>query len=44
VGALGFESAIYVLHRFQKKTRKTSKSDLELAARRYRDLVKELNG
>jgi len=34
--------AIYVLHCFQKKTEKTSKSDLDLGAKRYRDLVKEL--
>ena len=34
--------AIYVLHCFQKKTQKTSKSDLTLAAQRYRALVKEL--
>jgi phage-related protein len=34
--------AIYVLHCFQKKTEKTSKNDLDLAARRYRELVKEL--
>ncbi len=34
--------AIYVLHCFQKKTEKTSKSDLELAVKRYRDLLKEL--
>lgn len=27
--------AIYVLHAFQKKTRKTAKSDIDLAARRY---------
>lgn len=33
--------AIYVLHCFQKKTQKTSKADLDLAAKRYRDLVKE---
>ena len=37
-----FEEAIYVLHCFQKKTEKTSKTDLDLAAKRYRDLVKEL--
>jgi phage-related protein len=30
-----FAAAVYVLHAFQKKTRKTNKSDLELAARRY---------
>ena len=31
-----------VLHCFQKKTQKTSKADLDLAARRYRDLLQEL--
>ncbi|WP_175104943.1 type II toxin-antitoxin system RelE/ParE family toxin [Pararobbsia alpina] len=36
--------AIYVLHCFQKKTEKTAKCDLELAARRYRDLLKEVGG
>ena len=38
-----FEEAIYVLHCFQKKTQATGKADLDLAASRYRDLVKELN-
>ena len=38
-----FAAAIYVLHCFQKKTQKTAKADLELAARRYRDLLKEIN-
>lgn len=37
-----FVDAIYVLHCFQKKTDKTSKADLDLAAKRYRDLLKEL--
>ncbi len=37
-----FADAIYVLHCFQKKTRKTSHADVELAARRYRELLKEL--
>jgi phage-related protein len=37
-----FDDAVYLLHCFQKKTRKTSKADLNLAARRYRDLLKEL--
>jgi phage-related protein len=37
-----FADAIYVLHCFQKKTQATSKPDLELATKRYRDLVKEL--
>ena len=32
-----FEDAVYVLHAFQKKSRKTSRSDLELARKRYRD-------
>jgi len=36
-----FIDAIYVLHCFQKKTQKTSKADLALAEKRYRDLVKE---
>ena len=35
-----FADAIYVLHAFQKKTQKTRKEDIELAARRYR-LVEE---
>lgn len=38
-----FADAVYVLHCFQKKTEKTSKTDLALAARRYRDLLKELS-
>jgi len=33
--------AVYVLHCFQKKTQKTAKGDLELAAKRYRDLMKQ---
>ena len=33
--------AVHVLHCFQKKTEKTSKPDLDLAARRYRELLKE---
>lgn len=37
-----FADAVYVLHCFQKKSQKTSKSDLDLATKRYRDLVKEL--
>jgi phage-related protein len=34
--------AIYVLHCFQKKSRHTSKEDIALAARRYKQLVEEL--
>ncbi|MCK6556357.1 type II toxin-antitoxin system RelE/ParE family toxin [Candidatus Binatia bacterium] len=30
------EDAVYVLHAFQKKTRKTSRADIEVAARRYK--------
>ena len=37
-----FSSAVYVLHAFQKKTRKTSKLDIDLAANRYRKLVAAL--
>ena len=37
-----FEQAIYVLHCFQKKSQATSKTDLNLAEGRYRDLLKEL--
>ena len=31
-----FEEAVYVLHAFQKKTRKTSQADIKLAVQRYR--------
>lgn len=37
-----FADAVYVLHCFQKKTEKTSRADVDLAAKRYRDLLKEL--
>jgi len=37
-----FEDAIFVLHCFQKKTQKTSKTDLDIAERRFRDLCKEM--
>jgi len=30
-----FKHIVYVLHAFQKKTRKTAQADIELAARRY---------
>ena len=36
-----FAEAVYVLHCLQKKTEKTSKVDLELATRRYREVLKE---
>lgn len=38
-----FADAIYVLHCFQKKTEKTSKADLDLAVKRYHELLKELD-
>ena len=37
-----YADAVYVLHCFQKKTEKTAKADLDLAAKRFRDLLKEL--
>jgi len=37
-----FASAVYVLHCFQKKTVKTSQADLDLASKRYKELLKEL--
>jgi phage-related protein len=33
-----FWNAVYVLHSFQKKTQKTSQSDLTLAAKRYKTI------
>ncbi|EKT1335118.1 type II toxin-antitoxin system RelE/ParE family toxin [Salmonella enterica subsp. enterica] len=36
-----FEEAVYVLHCFQKKTQTTSKHDVDLAKRRYKELVAE---
>ena len=37
-----FKEAIFVLHCFQKKSQKTSREDIALAARRYADLTREL--
>jgi phage-related protein len=34
-----FEEAIYVLHAFEKRTRKTSQRNVELARQRYQALV-----
>ncbi len=36
-----FDEAIYVLHSFQKKTRKTSRKDIEVARARYGAVVAE---
>ena len=35
-----FEEAVYVLHAFEKKTRKTPKPDLDLARSRLRELLR----
>lgn len=37
-----FAEAIYVLHCFQKKTKKTAPNELALAERRYKELAREL--
>jgi phage-related protein len=34
------EDAIYVLHCFQKKSQRTSRADVELGARRYKELMR----
>ena len=34
-----FAEGIYVLHAFEKRSRKTSANDLELARNRYRELL-----
>ena len=36
-----FSEAVFVLHAFEKKSRKTSRIDLELARTRFRALVQE---
>jgi phage-related protein len=36
-----FEDAVYVLHAFEKKTRKTPAPDVTLARDRYRELLKK---
>lgn len=33
-----FDDAVYVLHAFQKKTQKTRKEDIDLAAKRYKQI------
>ena len=34
-------TAVVVLHAFEKKSRKTSRRDINLAQRRYRDFMRE---
>lgn len=36
-----FAEAVYVLHAFQKKSRKTARTDIELARKRFAALIKE---
>jgi len=36
-----FEKAVYVLHAFQKKTRKTRETDIAVAARRFKQVEGE---
>ena len=36
-----FAEAVYVLHAFEKKSRKTPRRDIELARQRYRELMVE---
>ena len=38
-----FTDGVYVLHCFQKKTEKTSKKDLDLAAKRYSDVLRMMD-
>jgi phage-related protein len=38
-----FEDAVYVLHCFKKKTQQTSQPDIELARKRFKELVKEIS-
>lgn len=36
-----FEEAVYALHCFEKKSRRTSRRDLEIGRERYRAVVRE---
>jgi len=36
-----FEESVYVLHCFQKKSQTTSKNDIQLAQKRFRELIQE---
>jgi phage-related protein len=38
-----FEEAVYVLHAFEKKSRKTSRHDLELGRARYAEMIADRN-
>ena len=34
------EDVVYILHCFKKKTQRTSQADIDLAARRYKELMR----
>jgi phage-related protein len=36
-----FEEAVYVLHAFEKRTRKTRQADIDLARKRFAEVVRE---
>ena len=36
-----FEEGVYILHVFQKKSQKTSKTDLDLAKSRFREVIQQ---
>lgn len=38
-----FANVVYVLHCFQKKTQQTARKDIDLATRRFKDLLKEIS-
>ena len=38
-----FEDAVYVLHCFKKTTQQTSRRDIELARKRFKELAKEIS-
>jgi phage-related protein len=42
--AASFKQSIYVLHAFVKKTRKTSRTDLQVAKARYQEILAEERG
>jgi phage-related protein len=39
-----FHDVIYVLHCFQKKTQKTSDADIDIARKRYKEIVRGSTG
>lgn len=41
IGVTRGNETVYVLHAFEKKTRRTAQYDIELAKARYRALVEE---